>query len=124
MLESMEDLGDELCEYCHCTDDGPVNTNQYNLCEGNWCNDAYDSYIDNYQDELLTEMESIMKDKKIIFNGKATIVTWEDNTKTVVKCSANDTFDKEKGFLMAFFQKQTGMTKTKVSKFFNNLKNK
>ena len=39
--------------------------------------------------------------KKVIYRDKYTIVIWEDNTKTIVKCSNLDEFDKEKGFLMA-----------------------
>ena len=33
--------------------------------------------------------------KEVIFNDPATIVYWEDGTKTVVKCH-NETFDEEK----------------------------
>lgn len=46
--------------------------------------------------------------KKIIFNGPATIVLWEDGTKTVVKCQNGDTFDKEKGIALCFMKKSLG----------------
>lgn len=39
--------------------------------------------------------------KKVIFNGPATIVFWDDGTKTIVKCSKNDSYDREKGLAMA-----------------------
>lgn len=39
--------------------------------------------------------------KDVIFNPPATIILWHDGNKTVVKCSDNDKFDKEKGFAMA-----------------------
>lgn len=39
--------------------------------------------------------------KNVIFNPPATVVYWSDGTKTVVKCSANDKFDPEKGLAMA-----------------------
>lgn len=39
--------------------------------------------------------------KDVIFNPPATIILWHDGNKTVVKCSDNDEFDKEKGFAMA-----------------------
>lgn len=39
--------------------------------------------------------------KKVIYRDKYTIVIWEDGKKTIVKCSEGDTFDKEKGFMMA-----------------------
>lgn len=46
--------------------------------------------------------------KKIIFNGPATIVLWDDGTKTVVKCQDGDTFDKEKGVALCFMKKSLG----------------
>ena len=39
--------------------------------------------------------------RKVIFNPPATVVYWSDGSKTVVKCSANDKFDPEKGMAMA-----------------------
>lgn len=42
---------------------------------------------------------------KIIFNPPATIVFWEDGTKTVVKCSAEDEFSECYGFLAALGKK-------------------
>lgn len=42
---------------------------------------------------------------KIIFNPPATIVFWEDGTKTVVKCSAEDEFSEYYGFLAALGKK-------------------
>jgi phage tail sheath gpL-like len=44
----------------------------------------------------------------VIFNDPATIVFWQDGTKTVVKCQADDTFDPEKGLAMAFVKKVLG----------------
>lgn len=41
---------------------------------------------------------------RVIFNPPATIVFWEDGTKTVVKCE-NEPFDAEKGFAMAVAKK-------------------
>lgn len=46
--------------------------------------------------------------KKVIFNEPATIVFWEDGTKTVVKCQEGDTFDPEKGLAMAISKKALG----------------
>ena len=46
------------------------------------------------------------KIKKVIFNGPATIVFWQDGTKTVVKCQqGRDCFDPEKGIAMCFVKK-------------------
>ena len=46
--------------------------------------------------------------RKVIFNDPATIVFWSDNTKTVVKCGPEDTFDMEKGLAMAIVKKMAG----------------
>ena len=43
--------------------------------------------------------------KNVIFNPPATIVFWNDGTKTVVKCQNHEEFDHEKGLAMAFFKK-------------------
>ena len=42
---------------------------------------------------------------KIIFNPPATIVFWEDGTKTVVKCAEEDEFNEYYGFLAALGKK-------------------
>lgn len=46
--------------------------------------------------------------KKVIFNDPATIVLWNDGTKTVVKCQEGDVFDPEKGLAMAISKKALG----------------
>lgn len=46
--------------------------------------------------------------KNVIFNDPATIVFWEDGTKTVVKCQDSDEFDPEKGLAMAIAKKAYG----------------
>ena len=46
--------------------------------------------------------------EKVIFNDPATIVLWEDGSKTVVKVQDGDTFDKEKGLAMALLKKLLG----------------
>lgn len=45
--------------------------------------------------------------KQVIFNAPATIVLWNDGTKTVVKCE-NEEFDPEKGLAMAIAKKALG----------------
>ena len=62
-------------------------------------------YANNY---LNFPLDNIPEVKKIIFNDPATIVYWEDGTKTVVKCQEGDYFDPEKGFAMAFLKKCWG----------------
>lgn len=45
---------------------------------------------------------------KVIFNDPATIVMWEDGTKTVVKAGEGEIFDPEKGLAMAISKKALG----------------
>lgn len=58
-----------------------------------------------------------LKIKNVIFNPPATIVFWEDGTKTVVKCQ-NEIFDPEKGLAMAFMKNALG----NKSNYFNTVK--
>lgn len=46
--------------------------------------------------------------KNVIFNDPATIVFWQDGTKTVVKAQDGDEFDPEKGLAMAITKKVYG----------------
>lgn len=50
----------------------------------------------------------MLKPKRIIHNGNATIVFWNDNTKTVVKCSENDEPDNYTAFCTAYCKKVFG----------------
>ena len=54
--------------------------------------------------------------KKIIFNPPATIVLWQDGTKTVVKCGERDKFDKEKGIALCFMKRGLGNTSGALNK--------
>lgn len=49
-----------------------------------------------------------MRIKKVIFNDPATVVLWEDGTKTIVKSSEGDVYDPEKGLAMAIAKKALG----------------
>lgn len=53
-------------------------------------------------------MYSDLKIEKVIFNNPATIVFWNDGSKTVVKCGEGETFDEEKGFAIACTKKMFG----------------
>lgn len=52
--------------------------------------------------------QSPVRIKKVIFNNPATVVFWEDGTKTVVRVQDGEVFDKEKGFVMAVLKKMFG----------------
>lgn len=50
------------------------------------------------------------KPTKVIFNEPATIVYFEDGSKTVVHCGNGDTYDKEKGLAMCIVKRVFGNT--------------
>ena len=50
--------------------------------------------------------------KKVIFNPPATIIMWNDGTKSVVKCQNGEVFDAEKGFALAYLKKLLGNDNT------------
>lgn len=47
---------------------------------------------------------------RVVFNDPATIVFWEDGTKTVVKCAKDQTFERYAGFIAACAKKMFGST--------------
>lgn len=46
--------------------------------------------------------------KRVIFQEPATVIFWDDNTKTVVKTQDGEPYDKEKGLAMAYIKKAFG----------------
>jgi hypothetical protein len=48
--------------------------------------------------------------KKVIYNPPATIILWEDGTKTVVKCDPRDEYDPKYGFALCYMKKALGNT--------------
>lgn len=59
--------------------------------------------------------------EKYIINKNATILFWEDGIKTVIKRNKEDEYDKKLAFLIAYFQKHSGLTKTQANKYLDNL---
>lgn len=49
--------------------------------------------------------------KKVIFNDSATIVFWDDNTKTVSRCHQSDNYDKYMGIIACIAKKYYGSGK-------------
>ena len=77
--------------YCHCSDVTEINAEEYN--------------------KMFVKREYINPDyeiKNVIFNPPATIVFWDDGTKTVVKAQNGEYFDPEKGLSMAIAKKHFG----------------
>ena len=80
-------------------------------------NDGLDafSYVRIPSDLDITQMYPVtmiahkpLAPTNVIFNGPATIVFWNDGTKTIVKCSDGDEYDPEKGLAMAYSKKLFG----------------
>lgn len=59
---------------------------------------------------------------KVFFNEKkgATTLLYGDDA-TVVKCTQGDSYDREYGFLLAFFQKHSGLSKTQSNKYLKDI---
>lgn len=52
------------------------------------------------------------KISRVIFNYPATVVFWDDGTKTVVKCQLGDVYDKEKGIMACMLKRFMGNDNT------------
>lgn len=59
--------------------------------------------------------------KKYIINRGATVLFWEDGTKTVVKRAKDDEYNKIMGFLWAYFQRTSGLSRTKANEYLRGL---
>lgn len=64
--------------------------------------------VDSFETKQSTNRRVKIKD--VIFSDPATVVFWNDNTKTVVKTRGDEKYDKEKGLAMAIIKKITGNT--------------
>ena len=62
--------------------------------------------VDSFETKQSTNRRVKIRD--VIFSDPATIVFWNDNTKTVVKARGGEKYDKEKGLAMAIIKKITG----------------
>lgn len=58
---------------------------------------------------------------RYIVNDGAVILFWSDGDKTIVKRAEDDIFDPVKGFLWAYFQKHSGLSKTKANKYLRDI---
>lgn len=58
---------------------------------------------------------------KYVINEGATILFWSDGTKTIVKRAEDDEYNKVMGFLWAYFQKHSGLSKTKANEYLRSL---
>lgn len=58
--------------------------------------------------------------KRVIFNGPATIVFWNDGTKTVVKCAEEEIYNKRTAIMWAIMKKAYGNS-SRVNKALDEL---
>ena len=49
----IEQMAEELCEYCECTEFGltVINNGPLNLCHSGWCDKAYKNYLESFEDQ-------------------------------------------------------------------------
>lgn len=84
----------------------------YDLWDADYTKSIRD-YLGNTSEVRVTE-RVVMRDrplpsiKRVIFNPPATIIFWNDNTKSVVQCQGGEEFDPEKGFALAYLKKLLG----------------
>jgi hypothetical protein len=77
--------------------------------------DSWDDYMVRYLNRSFSAMwgttgkyvETYIP-KQVIFNGKTTIVLWQDESKTTVHCSEDEPFSEEIGFAEALAKKVFG----------------
>ena len=65
--------------------------------------------------EIYFAIPKYLEIEKVIYNNPATIIFWNDNTKTVVQCQPSDKYDPEKGLVMAIAKKALGNTSRKLN---------
>lgn len=56
MIKTYEELGEELCRHCFCTEYGenlnaPYPSVYSNGCEGMYCKEAYENYLEECEEE-------------------------------------------------------------------------
>lgn len=98
-----------------------VNYGQYQLLEDieskNWTDGMFECSYYN-QVPIVNSPQNI---ERVTFNNPATIIHFTDGTKTIVKATENDKYNPTVGFLYAYFEKMSGMSKTQCGKFFDSL---
>lgn len=78
--------------------------------------------MDLYTHKLIQKIKGNRLPERYIINTNATIIFWKDGDKTIVKRTKDDDFNARLGFLTAYFQKHSGMSRTQANKYLSNLK--
>lgn len=85
--------------YCRCSDVTELMANEYYI----------KPFAKEYNKMFVKKVYPTYPEiKNVIFNPPATIVFWDDGTKTVVKAQNGEHFDPEKGLSMAIAKKHFG----------------
>ena len=71
-----------------------------------YCNSDVTSTIIAYNNMYKSTQMNLIKN--VIFNDPATIILWNDGSKTVIKCGEGEVYDPEKGLAMAISKKVLG----------------
>lgn len=95
----------------------PINPPPNNLLQS--CLNTQEKIYNTWYGCIIQDNDDLIK--KVIFHDPATIVYWQDGTKTVVKCGENEKFDPEKGLAMAISKKCLG-TNDSYSNYYNIFK--
>ena len=95
---SKNDAPDDEIPFCD------LDCSECDLCQ----EECFDCELERDEEDPM--MWGIPDVERIIFNPPATIVFWEDGTKTVVKCMEGQPYEKYAGFAMACMKKMFGST--------------
>ena len=90
------------------------------LTKNNMCPHDRNFFHEYYEYRHGKGTQNMLKTKKVIFNPPATIILWEDGTKTVVKCNKGDVFDEMKGIALCYMKKALGNTSRELNKALRN----
>ena len=88
----------------------PYNSPSIEIKADNLSKDAWAGVLFGKPKNRNTENIAIPSVKRIVYNDPATIVFWQDRTKTVVKCMDGEPFEKYAGFCAALAKKVFGST--------------
>ena len=81
-------------------------------------------YFGDFGEYYVVPSFYLPKPQQVIFNNKATVVFWNDGTKTVVNCDKDDEFQEEFGFAMACMKKLFGSRSNFKAQFKNAVRQK
>ena len=100
--------------------DVTIKANNIESCEYNGGNYIRITGLVDSNDFNKEQINGILP-KKYIINDNATILFWNDGTKTIVRKSKDDEYNKKLSFLWAYFQKNCGLSKNKANKYLEDL---